>query len=317
MAKEKAVYLKGSSEVSVTTIVDNYIDLFLPDKTHVERPELVKGGVRKGPLLAEHGLSFLIELYDDTDRHVIIMDFGFSNIAVPNNIRVLDIDLGEIKTAFLSHGHPDHIGAIRETLTAIAQPVDLILHPDAFLDERFHRFSDGREVPIPSLKRQTVDASNVGVFEVSAPALIAGDHIITLTNIPRQTDFETGMPSTYYKRKGKLYKDHIKDDQALVLHVKGKGLVVLTGCGHSGIINTIHYAQEVTGIRDIFGVMGGFHLTGPDFEKIIDPTIQEMKRFSPRIMVPCHCTGWTAIEKFKNAFPESFVLNSVGTRIRF
>jgi 7,8-dihydropterin-6-yl-methyl-4-(beta-D-ribofuranosyl)aminobenzene 5'-phosphate synthase len=317
MMKNKTVNLKGPSGVSVTTLVDNYIDLLLPSETPVERPKLMRGKARRGPLLAEHGLSLLIEVTDNKERHVIIMDFGISNIAVPNNIRELEIDPREIEAAFLSHGHHDHIGAIREVLSAIPGRVDLILHGDAFLQDRFHRLPDGKEVPIPSLKGEAVDLPNVSVVEVSEPTLMAGDHIATLTNIPRQTDFETGMPTAFYRKGGKLHKDNIKDDQALVFHIRNKGLVVLTGCGHSGIINTILYALEVTGIRDVFAVMGGFHLSGLHFEKIIDPTIQEMKKFSPRIIVPCHCTGWKAIGEFKKAFPESFVLNSVGTKINF
>jgi 7,8-dihydropterin-6-yl-methyl-4-(beta-D-ribofuranosyl)aminobenzene 5'-phosphate synthase len=244
------------------------------------------------------------------------MDFGISNLAVPNNIRVLEINLREVDVAFLSHGHHDHIGAIREVLGSVSKPLDLVVHPDAFLDKRIRKLPDGKEVPIPSLRSEAVDLPNVSVIEVSEPTLIADDRMATLTNIPRQTDFETGMPSTFYKEGGQLHRDHIKDDQGLVLHVKDKGLVILTGCGHSGIINTILYAREVTGVQDIFAVLGGFHLTGPHFEKIIDPTIQEMKRFSPEIIVPCHCTGWTAVGAFKRAFPESFVLNSVGTKIR-
>jgi len=101
----------------------------------------------------------------------------------------------------------------------------------------------------------------------------------------------------------------------IVLDIKEKGLAVITGCGHSGIINTIHYAQELTGVDKIYCVMGGFHLIGNIGEALIERTIEEMKQFDPEIIVPCHCTGLKAMQKFEKVFPEAFVLNASGTKI--
>jgi len=315
MIKSDHIKLKESTGASVTTLVDNYVDVLLPNQEHVERPKLMKGDVRRGPLLAEHGLSFMIEVKDDSEEHAIIMDFGISRISMPHNISQLEIHMGKVEAFFITHGHHDHIGAIKEVLGAFDKPVEIIVHPDAFLDSRLHKFADGREVAIPSLKKDRIDLSRFTVVEVSETMLLANGHIGTLTNIPRETDFETGMPTTYYRKNGDLYKDHIKDDQGLVINIRNRGLVVITGCGHSGIINTIRYAQRITGENRIYAVLGGFHLTGTHFEKIIPRTVEEMKKFSPEIIVPCHCTGWNAIEAFKKAFPESFILNSVGTKI--
>jgi len=105
----------------------------------------------------------------------------------------------------------------------------------------------------------------------------------------------------------------IHDDQAVILNVKDKGLVVLTGCGHAGVVNTLRHARDLTGVSSIHAVVGGFHLTGPIFEPIIAPTIQALKEFNPSVIVPEHCTGWRAMHLIGQELPNAFVPNSVGT----
>jgi 7,8-dihydropterin-6-yl-methyl-4-(beta-D-ribofuranosyl)aminobenzene 5'-phosphate synthase len=146
--------------------------------------------------------------------------------------------------------------------------------------------------------------------------LLASGYVLVLGEIPRVNDFEKGMPSVYYERKGKIFKDHIMDDKAIVLHVKDKGLVIISGCGHLGIINTIRHAQNITGINKIYCVMGGFHLSGFFFETIIPRTIEEMKKIDSDVIVPCHCTGLKAAHEFEKVFPEKFVQNASGTSIQ-
>jgi 7,8-dihydropterin-6-yl-methyl-4-(beta-D-ribofuranosyl)aminobenzene 5'-phosphate synthase len=111
--------------------------------------------------------------------------------------------------------------------------------------------------------------------------------------------------------------DPIRDDQALVINVQGKGLVILSGCAHVGIINTVEYAQKITGIEKVHAVMGGFYLTGPAFAPIIRPTIDAMKQIDPDYVVPMHCTGWNAINRFAEEMPGKFILNTVGTKYLF
>lgn len=133
--------------------------------------------------------------------------------------------------------------------------------------------------------------------------------------VERVTPFEKGLPNAVLERDGKIEKDPIVDDQALVIHLKGKGLVVIAGCSHAGIINTILYAQNLTGTERVHTILGGFHLSGPYFEKIIEQTIGELKRINPEVLVPMHCTGWKAIQRMSQEFPDAFVLNSVGSMI--
>jgi 7,8-dihydropterin-6-yl-methyl-4-(beta-D-ribofuranosyl)aminobenzene 5'-phosphate synthase len=122
------------------------------------------------------------------------------------------------------------------------------------------------------------------------------------------------MPNACLERNGKIEYDPILDDQGIVIHVKGKGLVVVSGCAHAGIINTIYHARNISEVNNVYAVLGGFHLSGPLFEPIISRTIEELKKIDPQIIVPMHCTGWKAINELAKEMPQQFVLNSVGTR---
>ena len=99
-----------------------------------------------------------------------------------------------------------------------------------------------------------------------------------------------------------------------MVNVRGKGLVVVSGCGHAGIVNILRYARKLTGVERVYAVIGGFHLSGPQFEPIIPATIAAIQEFAPKWVVPVHCTGWKAVHAFAAAMPEAFIQNSVGTR---
>jgi len=244
------------------------------------------------------------------------MDFGVSNIGVPHNLDVLEINVDTVEAFVVSHGHHDHVGAIAEILGGLAtKPRPVVVHPDAFLSTRFLKFPDGKEVPIPGLKKGIIEETGNEVIDGRSPVLLVSDYILVLGEIPRLNDFEKGMPTAYYEKDGKIYKDHIMDDKGIVIDIEGKGLVVVTGCGHSGIINTIRHAQSITGVDTIYCVMGGFHLIGNIGEAVIRRTIEEMKTIDPEVIVPCHCTGLKAFHEFEKAFPEAVFLNASGTKI--
>ena len=313
---QKNIVLKKATETKITTIIDNYIETLLPSNERVERAPLTKGNVRRPPLLAEHGFSVLVEVVGESAPHSVLMDFGVSSIGVPHNIKVLELDLDKIEAFVLSHGHHDHVGAIAEILGALSKkPRPVVVHPDAFLDTRFHRFADGQEAPIPCIRKGVIEETGNKTIDGKSPVLLASDYILALGEIPRTNDFEKGMPTAYYKKGGQIYKDPIMDDKGIVINIKDKGLVVITGCGHAGIINTLHHAQQVTGVERIYAVIGGFHLIGNIGETLIKRTIEEMKKIDPEVIVPCHCTGLKAIQAFEKAFPEAFVLNASGTTI--
>jgi 7,8-dihydropterin-6-yl-methyl-4-(beta-D-ribofuranosyl)aminobenzene 5'-phosphate synthase len=150
------------------------------------------------------------------------------------------------------------------------------------------------------------------------PHLLSGDTILVTGEIPRKTDFEKGFPQHRVLVDGEWLPDPwILDDRALVIKVREKGLVLVSGCAHAGIINTALYSQKTAGLNKMYAIIGGFHLAGKEFECRIDQTVRELKLINPSILAPSHCTGWKAICKFAHAMPEAVVWNSVGNLYRF
>lgn len=136
--------------------------------------------------------------------------------------------------------------------------------------------------------------------------------------VERSTDFERGFPLQYARASGGWQPDPwVWDDQALVIQVRNKGLVILSPCGHAEIINIVRHAQRVTEIQPIAGLIGGFHLTGGIFEPIIPRTIDEPTVIGPAVIVPGHCTGWKAIHAIARRLPEAYLQTSVGTKFQF
>jgi len=134
--------------------------------------------------------------------------------------------------------------------------------------------------------------------------------------VARTSDFDRGFPIHQALRNGRWEPDPlILDDQALVVHVAGRGLLVITGCGHAGVVNIVRYARALTGVEHVHAVVGGFHLTGALFEPAIAPTVEALAALAPDLVLPAHCTGWRAMHELADRLPEAFIANSVGTRL--
>ena len=310
------VQLKEVDRVEILTLMDNYVDVLLQSSDVVTRPPLAKGlEIPTDNLLAEHGLSMLVTAYRGKEKHTVLFDTGYTSVGVPHNVEFLEVNLGQVEALVLSHAHMDHTGSLFTVLERIGKSIPLVVHPDAFVWPRYFGLDDGRRLQFPrTLVEADLEHQNVELVVSKAPTLIAHDLVAVTGEVERVTKFEKGLPNALLERNGKVEKDPIADDQSLVLNLKGKGLVVISGCAHAGIINTILHARRITGITEIHTVMGGFHLSGPVFEPIIEETIKELKQMDPAVIVPMHCTGWKAIERFSQEFPESFILNSVGSK---
>ncbi len=194
--------------------------------------------------------------------------------------------------------------------------LSLTLHPDAFLKRRLRMPNIGYR-DMPRLKEEDLIKKGVKLHKTRKASILCSNLVLALGETERVTDFEIGFPLAEANINGKWIIDPLNDDQALAVHVKGKGLIILGGCSHAGIINSIKYAQKLTGIDDVHAVLGGFHLTGPIFEPIIERTIDEIKKLAPDVVVPMHCTGWKAINRFSQEIPNQFILNTVGTTYMF
>jgi 7,8-dihydropterin-6-yl-methyl-4-(beta-D-ribofuranosyl)aminobenzene 5'-phosphate synthase len=311
------VSLKELDRVEVLTLMDNFVDVLLEDTKVVSRPPKAIGTeIPTDTLLAEHGLSLLVKVQHGAEKHTILFDTGYNSMGVLHNMARLAVDPNEMEAIVLSHAHMDHTGSLHPILQKISNPIPLVVHPDAFLYPRFVEEKDGSRRRFPrTLVREDLDRRNVELLESKTPTPILDETILVTGEVERTTEFEKGMPNALIERDGNLEPDPIKDDQALVMHLKDKGLVVVSGCSHAGIVNTVRYAKKLTGVGKVHAILGGFHLSGAFFEKIVDKTIDELKALSPVVVVPMHCTGRKAMEQFSREFPSSFVLNSVGSKI--
>lgn len=317
MKKNMPVALKMVDHVEITTLIDNYVDLLLPPSDIVTRPPIIKAGkIMADTLLAEHGLSLLVTVYQGETKHTILFDTGYTKVGVLHNMEQLGIDLEAIEAIVLSHGHMDHTGSLYAILDHLPGPIPLVVHPGAFHHPRYTRGPDGslRQWP-QTLIRDDLEHTNAKVIESKTPILIADDLVMATGEVDRTTGFEKGFPNALMEKNGETVQDPIADDQSIVMNLSGKGLVVISGCAHAGIVNTVEFARKTTGEQKIYAVLGGFHLTGPFFEKIHDETIQELKKMKPEVVMPMHCTGWKAIQRFAQEFTSSFILSSVGSKV--
>jgi 7,8-dihydropterin-6-yl-methyl-4-(beta-D-ribofuranosyl)aminobenzene 5'-phosphate synthase len=304
--------LKPADRVEVTVLVDNYIDIFVQPSTPVERRLPFDTGRQ---VLAEHGLSCLVRVFSGKKEHVILLDTGLSRECMAWNARQLGISLAGIESVVLSHGHFDHIGGLEAVFSGAGRQVPLVAHPDAFLKRRLN--GPKGIVALPQLDAVALKKAGADILLRSGSSKLAAGHLLVTGEVERKTTFEKGMPGMEMFVDGQWMPDPINDDQALVINVKDKGLVVLSGCAHAGIINTVEYAKKITGVDHVHAVLGGFHLTGPAFAQVIPPTIEAMQRINPDYVVPMHCTGWDAMHRFETEMPGKFILNTVGTTYVF
>jgi 7,8-dihydropterin-6-yl-methyl-4-(beta-D-ribofuranosyl)aminobenzene 5'-phosphate synthase len=316
--------LEPVDSVTVTTLMDNVVDFFMPDQGPAHRPTST-GGRRQVAtmedewglevLLAEHGFSMLVSFTKGDRQHRVLFDAGTSPDGVVENMRRLDIDPASIEAVVCSHGHFDHTtgldGLIRH-LGTINMPV--LIHPHFW--RRRRAVIPGRDPQeIPTTSRRALTDAGFDVIEEGHPSFMFDRSLLITGEVPRTTGYEPGFPPQQAWLGGRWEPDPmVLDDQALILDIKEKGLLVMTGCGHAGIVNICRYARRLTHERPIHAVMGGFHLNGPIFEPLIPRVVDELVGLAPSVVVPAHCTGWRAQHAMGRRLGDAFIPNTVGTR---
>lgn len=309
--KKEISGLKEAEKAEVISLMDNSVDLLsTPGKAEVKTfREWCKEADRLP--VAEHGFSMLIRISGQSESHAVLFDTGVSPTGVVKNAERMGLNLSEVEAIVLSHGHYDHFGGLAAAVKAIGkEDLPIIVHEDMFKKRGAAR-ADGTVRAYPPFP--TEDQIKPAKYIVSrGPCLIAGGFALITGEIPRITVFEKGYLQHRVFEDGQWSVDPwIWDDRALVIKLK-EGLVVISGCAHAGIINTIWYSQKLAGIESIYGVFGGFHLAGKDCEGRIEATVMELKGINPEIVAPSHCTGWRGAIAIAKAMPEAFIWNSVG-----
>ena len=308
------VSLKPVDRVEVLSIMDNSIDVLMGNTSIARRAPRERDSFSRPQLRSEHGVSMLVTLHENGNKDSFLFDTGVTIDGVLHNMDALEVRPNALHAIVLSHGHTDHTRGLIGLIKRYGRPgIPIVLHPDAFL-QRKNVHPDGHETEHIPPSQGDLQAEDIQIVEERGPTMLVGEHALVTGQIARTTSFEKGTPTQVAWIDGKWQPDPwIHDDQAVIVNVRNKGLVVLTGCGHAGVVNTLKHARDMTGVKDIHAVIGGFHLTGPIFEPIIVPTIQALKEFNPGVIVPEHCTGWKAIHLIAREFPDAFIPNSVGT----
>ncbi len=315
VSAQETVMIGEAEKIVVTVITDNYTDALRPNDKIARRPEGITS-VMDVILHAEHGLAYHIETVVNGRSHSFLFDFGTDYQGIKRNIGLLNIDLRNIEALVLSHDHFDHQAALIELLddnkTVITPGIPFYVGKQ-FFSGSYIRISGNLVASLLALKREDIENPGlVKIVETSLPTqIIPGAYLIG--HIDQVTDFEKIPPVFLTIREGQRVQDDFIGEQAVVMNVRDKGLVVISGCAHRGIVNTVRQAQKITGINKIHAIIGGFHLTGASPETI-QRTIAEIKAFYPDYIAPFHCTGFEAISAFAREMPDQFILNIAGTR---
>jgi 7,8-dihydropterin-6-yl-methyl-4-(beta-D-ribofuranosyl)aminobenzene 5'-phosphate synthase len=313
--QQAGIAIPEVDKLRVWTLTDNYYDALRPDSKITRRCRVVPGK----SIHAEHGLAYFVETHVNRETNACMFDFGLDADGVMKNMEILDLDLGKTSAFALSHGHFDHWGGAVEILkqnrARIAKNAPFYTGEEAFLRRYTLRPGTKEIVDIGQLEKKDIETLGLRVMEIKNPMQIIPGAWCT-GNIERVTEYEKALPNLLVERNGQCETDDFKGEQALCFKVKSKGLVVLSGCGHAGIVNTVKHAQKITGINEVHAILGGFHLINAKPE-VIRNTVDAIHAMKPDYIAPTHCTGFEALVAFNNRMPDEFILNTAGTQYTF
>jgi 7,8-dihydropterin-6-yl-methyl-4-(beta-D-ribofuranosyl)aminobenzene 5'-phosphate synthase len=317
-------------KVEIQVLVDNATDSLSSAPAHAESEfaYLERQGMRElsGDSLccACHGLSLMITATRGNLQHCVLFDSGPEEYAFERNARRLSLQLGQVESVVLSHGHWDHAGGMLHALELIraggrALSIPFYAHPGMFRS-RARRLRNGEFMPmrdVPGI--EALRACGADVNCIREPRVLLDAMFYLTGEIPRVTSFERGLPAHYQRSEDESWQPDplLMDERFLMVNVEGKGLVVFTACSHAGVVNVLKHARDSADGAPVHAVMGGFHLAGPN-EEIIAETVEALSEFNLKTIATGHCTGWRAVVALANMFGDGVVDPSVvGKRYTF
>jgi 7,8-dihydropterin-6-yl-methyl-4-(beta-D-ribofuranosyl)aminobenzene 5'-phosphate synthase len=310
------VTLSPVDRVSVTTVVDNSVDILRPDEK-VARRWGVQRARKIADLRAEHGLAHHVEVARGREAARIAFDFGLTAASMTHNFQELGLDAGAIDTLALSHGHSDHFGGLLGFLSANRRRMRPGLrfygHPNHYVGRWMER--DGDRVSLGRLDRSDIARWDVDVVDVAEPVVLA-EGVLLSGEMHATEPYEAIPPSLRMEQDGALVQDTFIGEQTLVAHVRDRGLVVVTSCSHRGIVGICRNATRLSGVSKIHAVLGGFHLSGLDAERI-DRVVDALQGFEVDYLVPQHCTGVEAVVRLAQRMGKELVVSSTGSTFTF
>jgi len=257
-------------------------------------------------LKAKHGLCIYAEAKVKDEYFPFLIDTGPSPDVLQRNTEVLKIDLSKIRGVFLSHGHYDHTGGLLEVLKQIDRNVPVVAHPLMF-EPKFGFKPALTYIGVPFTLMEIENRTSL--LLARNPVKLMED-VSTTGEIERVTSYEK-TEGLWTVSRERFIPDILLDDQSLIFKIEGKGLVIVSGCAHSGIVNTIIQSRKLMKVEKVYAVMGGFHLKDAGEERL-RRTIEDLVKFSPEMICPCHCTGKKAVAMFKEAFGEDCLAVKTG-----
>jgi len=322
----------GKVIVKVLATNDTSITLLTEDKFN---GKVVQPGATANRVRGEHGLAMSISIVDNEERHLFLLDTGGLAQTIVNNSKQLGVNLSEVEKFILSHGHFDHFGGISEVFPLFTNGTEIYLNPVCFSQNYIAIMKSGEEIPADELGESLRTLAKEGKLSINKKLpLLSKNMITTLVEQYGLKLVETKDPQRLYKgvvtsgeielfdksertkgvyiqKSRKEFEHHsFRDETSIYINIKDKGLVVLTGCGHCGIINTIKHGQKLTGVDKIYAVIGGFHEEWNPIEKIKEK-VKYIEALNPEITCGMHCTGFM-FNKFMSKHP-SHTLGIVGT----
>jgi 7,8-dihydropterin-6-yl-methyl-4-(beta-D-ribofuranosyl)aminobenzene 5'-phosphate synthase len=324
--------------VEIVVVDENWVDMLLPDRRsdageresiswRIERCGLIDHfNPLKVPPQAENGISLLVRVGSGGRTYCVLFDVGLTGDVIKHNLNVLNENPRAIDHVVISHGHPDHYGGIFGLLELLRAPVPISTHPDAFL-ARYVIMPDGRVGAFYNAAFSQEELMRRGGRVVMArDPLHLAPGLFTTGEIPRTVEFEGPRvgstapdPGLYQvSPDGKLRVDEVWDEQGLVVRLENGGLIVLTGCAHAGVVNTIARAKAIGGDGPILAVMGGFHLGFPTTPpENLTKTLDAFRSLDVRMVIPMHCSGLAAHRLFSTEMGRAYLQPAVGSRLFF
>lgn len=260
---------------------------------------------------AAWGLSILVE----NRNKVVLWDTGPSDVAAANALRN-GVDIGRIDCAAISHGHADHTGGLYDFLRLIGKEIPVVLHPAAFEEKYVQRPDSGSKMNYIGMPHRRKALEDLGaVFAERREPVWIGEDIVLTGEVPMTNDFETVDDNLFVRQGREIVPDGFADDQALAVKTE-KGLVVVLGCAHRGMVNTMAYARKIAGVEKIHAVVGGTHLVRADRHRI-EKTIAALAQFGVEQIGVSHCTGMPAAMALASHFGDRFFFNFAGRVTEF
>jgi len=298
--------------LTITIVTDNYYDALRPDPLMGKRFRVLPGA----SIHAEHGFSCHLETVSNGISHFFMFDYGLDPLGIIKNMELLGINVGMIDAFGLSHGHFDHWSGLLTILGRARPGIHLYVGKEVFARRFSRRPGSDDLIDLGRLEKEAIERQGIAEIVEAREPVEAMPGCYLTGEIERVTDYEQGSPNLIIQRGGTFERDQFPGEQAVVCNVKGKGLVILSGCAHAGIVNTVKHAQQMSGIEKVHAVIGGFHLVNAPPE-IIKKTVSDIKTIAPDYIIPAHCTGFEAIAQLAAAMPGQFILNTAGTRYVF